>query len=167
VCRDADVVAQGWMSLTRENAEESLELANRIRDLSADKTARGPLALIIGDWQKRVLEDLAFMLLIHGRAVQFADAAGGSASDAVLSAKLADYLRAVGTWLERTGYHNRGMIAHKPYYDPVAKALADLKARLGDEALQAGIVQPAANTVRNKVDPKFIDPVVRAICGKP
>ncbi len=167
VCRDADIVAQGWMSLTRENAEESLGLANQIRDLSTDETARGPLAVIIGNWQKRVLEDLAFMLLIHGRALRFADASSDSADHAALTAELTDYLLAVGTWLERTGYHNRGMIAHKPYYDPVAKALADLKARLGDEAIQAGIVQPAADAVRKKVDPKFIDPVVRAICGKP
>ncbi len=165
VCRDADTVAEGWMSLTRENAEESLSLANRICALAADEKARGPLAVIIGDWQRRVLEDLAFMLVIHGRALRFAEAAGNT-DDAAWRARLTDYLLAVGIWLERTGYHNRGMIAHKPYYDPVAKTLAVLKGRLGEEALEERIVQSAADAVRKKVDAKFIDPVVKAICGK-
>lgn len=166
VCRDANAVVEGWMSLTRGDAEESRQLAERIRTLVADETTRGSLASIIGDWRHRILEDLTFMLDIHAGALEFARAAAGDTENAALTGKLSVYLLSVGRWLERTGYHNLGMIAYKPYYDPVAKALADLEVRLGDGALQAGIVQPAADAVRKQVDPRFVDPVVRAICGK-
>ncbi len=167
VCRDASAVAEGWMSLTREDVEDSRQLAERIRMLATDETARGPLALVIGEWQRRILEDLAFMLDIHAGGLEFARSAAGDIENAALSRKLSAYLLSVGRWLERTGYHNVGMIAHKPYYDPVAKALTDLKGRMGDGELQAGIVQPATDVVRKQVDPKFVDPVARAICGKP
>ncbi|MGQ9649199.1 MAG: hypothetical protein ACUVXJ_03740 [Phycisphaerae bacterium] len=166
VCRDVNTVVEGWMSLMRGDAEESRPLAERIRTLAADETARGWLASIIGNWRHRILEDLAFMLDIHAGAMEFARAAAGDSENAALTRRLSVYLVSVGRWLERTGYHNSGMIAYKPYYDPVAKALADLKSRLGDEAMQSGIVQPAADAVRKQVDPRFVDPVVRAIRGK-
>lgn len=154
------------MSLNRENADESRRFAEQVQELAADDSARGPLTVIIGDWQRRILEDLASMLTIHARALQFAQAAASNADDATLSAGLSEYLRSVGTWLERTGYHDRGMIPHKPYYDPAAKAIAGLKARLGEEALLARIVQPATEAVEKSIDRKWVDPVVKAICGK-
>lgn len=167
VCRGSDTVAQGWLSLTRDDAAESLRLAEQIRQLAADDRARGPLSLIVGDWQPRILEDLAFMLLIHAESLQFADLVKSDADESELVAGLARFLDVLGRWLERTGYHNRGMIAHKPYYDPAAKAIAGLNARLGEETLMSKVVQPAADSVKRSIDAKFIDPVVRALCGKP
>ena len=164
--READVLAEGWRSLGREDARESLRLGDRLRELARDESARGTLSAIIGDWQPRILNDLASMLIIHARAVAFATQAGAGTADAVVVEALTSYLQAAAAWLERTGFHNNRIIVHKAYRDPVADALARMKEKLGEEALMQRIVTPAVSAAGQRCNAQFVEYVAQTVLGK-
>jgi len=118
--RDAQVLKQGWLALSSEDVENCAELARRLRELAAVESARGPLALIVGEWQALVMSDLATMLEIHAAAVRFADGAADGAAPQECAGLLGVYFRQAAAWLEHTGYHNVRIVDHESYRHNVA-----------------------------------------------
>jgi len=165
LCKDADVLARAWKSLSLDDAEGSLQLADRLRQLAADKSAAGTLAVVLGDWQPRILEDLATMLTIHARAVAFAGAVEADAKDEALTAAMVAWLEAIGEWLARTGYHNRAPVWHEAYRGHIVRALARLRERRGPDAA-AALFNKASVTAHKLRDSGMTDAVRDVLLGK-
>lgn len=166
LCRDHQTLKRAWLALSEDRPEQCLDLAARLRKLSADPTARGPLTAIIGDWQPRILEDLAAMLEIHAHAVRFAHQVDAKAADAELVAGLTDYFTSAAAWLDRTGYHDVRIVAHESYRGVVTSALERLNGRLGPEATQSRIFAPALAAAKKTHSPPLCDAIADSIQGK-
>lgn len=164
--RDADVLAKAWHSLGQADGPNSLELADKLRHLAQDPTAAGTLAVVLGDWQSRVLEDLASMLEIQAAAVRFAQAAATPAAPESLIEPLASFIIFGGKWLDRTGYHNRDPITHDAYRKPVADALSQLSEKTGRDAVTQRIVKPAIAAAEQGCRPEMCGLVIESVYPK-
>jgi hypothetical protein len=167
VRRDADALVQGWESLGKTDAAVSADLAKRLRALAGDPLAGGTLGVIMGDWQARVVADLAYMLEIHARAVELTDAASGPQADlAALRPHMIAYLDAAAKWLERTGYHNVRIVCHEAFRDNVQRSLEQLTATHGREMLDRDLIRPATDEASAACDPQICRAIVDSLLGE-
>ena len=160
------MLERGWRSLDESDADGSHKLAEQLRALARHPAAAGTLAVALGDWQTRVIEDLASMLDIHARAVRFAQQVEANAEPSTLVASLADFIVSGAQWLDRTGFHNRDPITHRAYRDPVADALAKLAKTLGPDAMTAQVVTPATAAAEKTCKPEVCKLVVDSVLPK-
>lgn len=166
VSRDEQVVVQAWQSLSGTDAAEAMRLAGQLRRLVADKTARGGLSPILGDWQPRVLEDLACLLEIHAAALRFGKAVDRHARRGELTSSLRNYLTLLVGWLERTGYHNDRIVTHAAYKQPVSEGLARLEDLLGPERLRAEVLEPASRWADDERSADICRLVIETLLGR-
>ena len=166
LCKDADVLVAAWRSLNQADDAASLVLADRLRALAKDPAAAGTLAVVMGDWQARVLEDLAAMLDLHARAIRFARQAESNTEPSMLVDSLAAFIASGANWLDRTGFHNRDPITHRAYRTPVADALTKLVATMGRDALMARVVTPATTAAEKLCKPEVCRLVVDSVLPK-
>lgn len=166
VCRDADLLARAWQSIARHDADESLAAAEQLHRLAKDESARGTLAIVLGDWQPRILDDLASLLTIHANAVLFAREAAAGRDDAALVRILAVYLDSFALWLEYTGYHDRYLVPHEPYRDLVADALSVIREKRGTKVVMTEVIAPALAEAKKRHDPNRIDAILKSILEK-
>lgn len=166
VSRDEQVVVEAWQSLSGTDAAEAMMLADRLRRLAADKTARGGLSPILGDWQPRVLEDLSCLLEIHAAALRFGTAVDRHARRRELTSSLRNYLTLLVAWLERTGYHNDRIVTHAAYKQPVSEGLARLEPLLGPDRLRAEVLEPASRWADDEPSVGICRLVIETLLGR-
>lgn len=162
--REAEVLARAWESLGA--AQPDATLISRLEALAKDEAARGPLGRLLGEWQPRVLEDLAFLLRIRVSAAAFVKAAGDEREGDRLARALASYLQAVGSWLERTGYHNDRLVAYDGYRTQVAQALQALRTRMGDERFGRELSGPAVRLAETAQTSHLYPALLDSLAGK-
>ena len=164
--KDAEVLVRAWRSLGNTNVNESLMLANQLHNLAKDPAAAGTIAVVMGDWQTRVIEDLANMLAIHAVAVVFAQRVAANAQTPELIFGMSDFIGLGGRWLDYTGYHNRDPITHDAFRKPVADALAKLIQKMGRDAMIEQIVRPATAEAERSCRPETCKLVVDSVLPK-
>jgi hypothetical protein len=120
----------------------------------------------MGDWQARVIEDLAAMLEIHANAVRFAQQVESGGEPPALVGSLSAFIEAGAKWLDRTGYHNRGPITHDAFRKPVAEALAKLANGMGREAMTDKVINPAIAAAERTCKPEACKLVVDSVLPK-
>ncbi|HOJ53442.1 MAG TPA: exo-alpha-sialidase [Phycisphaerae bacterium] len=164
--REPETLKKAWLALSEDRPEPCFNLAVRLRELAGDPSAKGPLAVLIGDWQPRILEDLAAMLEIRAHAVRFARQVEANAGDAELVTALTDYFMSAASYLERTGYRGDRIVTHESYRGVVTAALKRLNGQLGDEAVQARILGPALAAAKKTRSPEVCDLIAESVLEK-
>lgn len=167
VCKHQDVLVSGWKALLEDDVTGCRSLADRVRKLAKDASARGTLTVIIGvEWQERIIEDLAVMLELHASAVeleQIADRAASTSSEA--AATLTAFVEIASGWMEHTGYHNNRIIMNEPYYEPTLYGLFKLRARLGADRLEREVIEPAISAARQSHNPDVVSSIIDTVRG--
>jgi hypothetical protein len=168
LAREHKMLKDAWFALSKDSAQVCTHLAARLRELAADSSARGPLAVIIGEWQPLILNDLADMLEIHAAAITFSEAVAenagdGGSSSSELTHLLAVYLIHAAAYLERTGYHNVRIITHESYRGMVTAALRQLEQRLSAATLRAQVVIPAVEQAGQSRSKQVCEWIVQSV----
>lgn len=162
----ADVLISAWQALGGTDPAECLTLADEVRRLAHDRDARGTLAVILGDWHGRILDDLATMLIIRAQTLAFAhQVATGTPPEQLVDA-LTLYVVMTANWLANTGYHNDRILMHRSYFDPVFHGLCRLRGRLGEDAIRKRLVEPTLEAAGQHTDPQYVGYVMQTLLGE-
>ncbi len=156
-----ELLVDGWASLAVPNASMARSHAARLRQ-AAERPSAGFLP---AGWPERVTGDLATMLELHAAALEFETRA--NADDPQLAAVLAQYLQIAAGYLARTGYTKDRIVWHEAYREPVVRGLAALAGRMGQDQVNAQILQLAARrAVDHTGEANLVRLIIETLQGK-